>query len=69
MGLNISTVRRTLAAVIAAVPRALKVEKAAMEVRHAQLSAEAKPFAANEMRLISVVEHIIIKDMLQRMGA
>ena len=69
MGLNISTVRRTLAAVIAVVPRALQAEKAAMEVRHAQLSAEAKPFAANEMRLISVVEHIIIKDMLQRMGA
>lgn len=68
VGVRRPAAQRILAEVVSRVPPALKKERDALEKRHAALAADAKPFAAMEMRLLSVLENIIIKDMLANLG-
>jgi hypothetical protein len=68
LGVRRPAAQRILAEVVSRVPPALKKERDALEKRHAALAADAKLFAGMEMRLLSVLENILIKDMLANLG-
>ncbi|MGK5025483.1 HipA domain-containing protein [Janthinobacterium sp. RB2R34] len=68
LGVPRPAAQRILAEVVSRVPSALKKERDALEKRHAALAAEAKLFAGMEVRLLSVLENIIVKDMLANLA-
>lgn len=68
LGVPRPAAQRILTEVVRRVPPALAKEREALEKRHAALAADAKLFAGIEMRLLSVLENIIIKDMLANLG-
>ena len=68
LGVRRPAAQRILAEVVKRVPPALTKERDALQKRHAALTADAKPFAGMEMRLLSVLENIIVKDMLANLA-
>lgn len=68
LGLPPTAAQRTLADVVKRVPKALAQEKASVEKRHAALAPPVSVNVAAEARFVRVLESIIVRDMLVRLG-
>ena len=68
LGLSLNTARRLLAEAMTGVPLALARETSLLEQRHAAAPPAAHAYLAAEARLMRVVQHIIVPDMLERLG-
>ncbi|MEO7641873.1 MAG: HipA domain-containing protein [Ramlibacter sp.] len=58
----------TIQEVASKVAAALPLEREALARRHAQAAAESRPYLASEERVLSVMENIVLADMLKRLA-
>jgi serine/threonine-protein kinase HipA len=68
LGVPTNAAHRILKEVITRVPLALDQETFNLEERHAALPLAARAYLAAETRLIGVLQHIIVPEMLQRLS-
>ena len=68
LGLSDSTARRVIKELVTRVPIALAKEMAEIEIRRAALPDFARAHLAGETRFLHVLEHVIVREMLERIS-